>query len=50
MILQKRCIITYQEKLGNYNVNDAAHPLHFIITYQEKLGNYNLKVKRAVKG
>ena len=34
-------IITYQEKLGNYNklvdYNNGEH----IITYQEKLGNYN---------
>ena len=34
-------IITYQEKLGNYNdhANKVTNPL--IITYQEKLGNYN---------
>ena len=35
-------IITYQEKLGNYNLvtTIASNPL--IITYQEKLGNYNV--------
>ena len=37
-------IITYQEKLGNYNVLEAIHSACNIITYQEKLGNYNQKV------
>ena len=36
-------IITYQEKLGNYNI--VVHNVNrfAIITYQEKLGNYNEK-------
>ena len=34
-------IITYQEKLGNYNTAPVSNLLIFIITYQEKLGNYN---------
>ena len=34
-------IITYQEKLGNYNSVASAMFLRIIITYQEKLGNYN---------
>ena len=35
-------IITYQEKLGNYNFVHVNKADNFIITYQEKLGNYNL--------
>ena len=35
-------IITYQEKLGNYNVVLLIYGFIHIITYQEKLGNYNL--------
>ena len=34
-------IITYQEKLGNYNELFALSNVIGIITYQEKLGNYN---------
>ena len=34
-------IITYQEKLGNYNPAISVQPSGKIITYQEKLGNYN---------
>ena len=34
-------IITYQEKLGNYNLSMVADTFNIIITYQEKLGNYN---------
>ena len=34
-------IITYQEKLGNYNDGDDYGYTVKIITYQEKLGNYN---------
>ena len=37
-------IITYQEKLGNYNRTTLFAPAEEIITYQEKLGNYNLKM------
>ena len=36
-------IITYQEKLGNYNLHDKDVKEDGIITYQEKLGNYNDK-------
>ena len=34
-------IITYQEKLGNYNGFSDFGNFWNIITYQEKLGNYN---------
>ena len=34
-------IITYQEKLGNYNNPSDYNGVTLIITYQEKLGNYN---------
>ena len=34
-------IITYQEKLGNYNTRQKYLSRRAIITYQEKLGNYN---------
>ena len=34
-------IITYQEKLGNYNNCTDERRSGYIITYQEKLGNYN---------
>ena len=34
-------IITYQEKLGNYNIKSLRYLIKAIITYQEKLGNYN---------
>ena len=34
-------IITYQEKLGNYNSANSLFAARTIITYQEKLGNYN---------
>ena len=34
-------IITYQEKLGNYNLAIRKGISFVIITYQEKLGNYN---------
>ena len=34
-------IITYQEKLGNYNGKPLVPRSQSIITYQEKLGNYN---------
>ena len=34
-------IITYQEKLGNYNSAQTLVMKFIIITYQEKLGNYN---------
>ena len=34
-------IITYQEKLGNYNAKTTKTTKAKIITYQEKLGNYN---------
>ena len=34
-------IITYQEKLGNYNDKFLQGFIPHIITYQEKLGNYN---------
>ena len=34
-------IITYQEKLGNYNIDLRINIVNEIITYQEKLGNYN---------
>ena len=34
-------IITYQEKLGNYNPISSSKCDDLIITYQEKLGNYN---------
>ena len=34
-------IITYQEKLGNYNAAECLMVTTTIITYQEKLGNYN---------
>ena len=34
-------IITYQEKLGNYNEYDSRVSSSNIITYQEKLENYN---------
>ena len=34
-------IITYQEKLGNYNPLCDPDVVITIITYQEKLGNYN---------
>ncbi len=37
-------IITYQEKLGNYNACCAVPVVQLIITYQEKLGNYNREV------
>ena len=36
-------IITYQEKLGNYNKTPTNLARHIIITYQEKLGNYNVR-------
>ena len=39
-------IITYQEKLGNYNDKYDALETQLIITYQEKLGNYNDQVCR----
>ena len=39
------CIITYQEKLGNYNKAHHSSELFDIITYQEKLGNYNRKYR-----
>ena len=35
-------IITYQEKLGNYNGGSTGLFGVQIITYQEKLGNYNM--------
>ncbi len=35
-------IITYQEKLGNYNRGEVTVNIRYIITYQEKLGNYNV--------
>ena len=35
-------IITYQEKLGNYNKKLNKSEKNNIITYQEKLGNYNV--------
>ena len=38
-----RPIITYQKKLGNYNVLDEVQNWFSIITYQKKLGNYNLE-------
>ncbi len=43
-------IITYQEKLGNYNLvtTIASNPL--IITYQEKLGNYNSNIGKPYIG
>ena len=34
-------IITYQEKLGNYNAGLITDISTNIITYQEKLRNYN---------
>ena len=37
-------IITYQEKLGNYNYITVRLYDKIIITYQEKLGNYNNSV------
>ena len=37
-------IITYQEKLGNYNLSDGLNYKFSIITYQEKLGNYNYSI------
>ena len=37
-------IITYQEKLGNYNCQTIIKICSEIITYQEKLGNYNQRV------
>ena len=40
-------IITYQEKLGNYNLLSASEYSELIITYQEKLGNYNSKCNNA---
>ena len=39
----KVLIITYQEKLGNYNNIHYLIYMNYIITYQEKLGNYNYK-------
>ena len=36
-----KIIITYQEKLGNYNEKRIYFYRTSIITYQEKLGNYN---------
>ena len=39
-----KTIITYQEKLGNYNNDSDLWLLALIITYQEKLGNYNSNV------
>ena len=41
-------IITYQEKLGNYNWNINTSRTRSIITYQEKLGNYNYDYSKAV--
>ena len=43
MIIESICnmIITYQEKLGNYNITGNWLLMGTIITYQEKLGNYN---------
>ena len=37
-----KIIITYQEKLGNYNSAKIGSSGYYIITYQEKLGNYNV--------
>ena len=42
-----RWIITYQEKLGNYNENMVCGVANVIITYQEKLGNYNVNGERG---
>ena len=39
--MQSLIIITYQEKLGNYNELTFYKEKYEIITYQEKLGNYN---------
>ena len=39
-------IISYQEKLGNYNPLSMLYAKSKIISYQEKLGNYN-QVKTA---
>ena len=36
-------IISYQEKLGNYNSTLTPLLMRKIISYQEKLGNYNCK-------
>ena len=43
-------IITYQEKLGNYNGPGSGKTTGYIITYQEKLGNYNDFTFRTLKG
>ena len=42
LLMENGCIITYQEKLGNYNLSGEVTNCYEIITYQEKLGNYNL--------
>ena len=43
-------IITYQEKLGNYNNCFDLTSFDLIITYQEKLGNYNNIVVQTCYG
>ncbi len=42
IVILNLLIITYQEKLGNYNSLSDIFVLPPIITYQEKLGNYNI--------
>ena len=42
--IKKSFIITYQEKLGNYNLLFLFVCQLLIITYQEKLGNYNYNI------
>ena len=48
MSIDKIIIITYQEKLGNYNWICSVWQYKTIITYQEKLGNYNTRFISAV--
>ena len=45
-----RKIITYQEKLGNYNYFVRGLVSTRIITYQEKLGNYNFTLTNINSG
>ena len=41
LVYSESWIISYQEKLGNYDISVHLTLIKVIISYQEKLGNYD---------
>ena len=41
MLCRKNNIISYQNKIGNYNFSHKVFYYSLIISYQNKIGNYN---------